>query len=98
MWIKDGNFTTAKLKSKGVDICSNPNINHKVIDMVIEGLQNGGYYEMFIKDRDRRVNALIKLKDGLMSSIDQQDIEATKELSNELDELQKRRNGCYYYT
>lgn len=78
-------------KSKGVDICSNPNINHKTIDMVLEGLQNGGYYEMFIKDRESRVEGLIKQKNDLLLSIDQQDIDAARELSKELDELHKKK-------
>lgn len=78
-------------KSKGVDICSNPNINHKVIEMILEGLQNGGYYEMFIKDRDNRVNSLIKQKNDLLLSIDQQNIDAARELSKELNELHNKK-------
>lgn len=78
-------------KSKGSDICSNPNINQVIIDEAVEGLQFGGYYEMFVKDKDQRIRRLQEYKEELFSSIDQQDIERSKELSNELVSLQNKK-------
>lgn len=78
-------------KSKGTEFCSNPNISQAIIDNAIEGLQYGGYYEMFIKDKDSRIKKLMEYKGKLLSSIDQQDIEKSKELSDELIQIQNKK-------
>jgi len=78
-------------KTKGRDFCDNPNVNYSEIDYYLQALQCGGYYEMFVKDKETRVSSLKKQRDLLVESIDKQDIDKSKDLNSTLSSLEIKK-------
>lgn len=78
-------------KNKGTEFCSNPNISQILIEDTLQALQQGGYYELFVKDKQARIAVLKIEKEKLLASLNSQDFKKVEELKNKLHSLQEKK-------